>query len=83
MPDLERLQKTYGERGLVIVHISDESMETLAGYLAERPMSTEHGHADPLPWLDTGRPTTFLLDHEGVVREVVLGDRSYERSRRW
>jgi len=79
MPDLERLQKTYGESGLVIVHISDESMETLAGYLAERPMSTEHGQADPLPWPDTGRPTTFLLDREGVVREVVLGERSYEQ----
>ncbi len=32
-----------------------------------------------LPWPDTGRPTTFLLDREGVVRKVVLGDRSYEQ----
>jgi thiol-disulfide isomerase/thioredoxin len=78
MPDLDRLQKSYGERGLVIVHISDESTETLASYLAEHPMSTEHGQAAPLPWPDTGRPTTFLLDREGVVREVVLGSRSYE-----
>jgi thiol-disulfide isomerase/thioredoxin len=77
MPDLDRLQLTYGERGLVIVHISDESKETLAGYLAEHPMGTEHGQADPLPWPDTGRPTTFLVDREGMVREVVLGNRSY------
>ncbi|MCP4901187.1 MAG: hypothetical protein GY906_29810, partial [bacterium] len=75
---LDRLQKSYGEQGLVILHISDESTETLSKYLAEHPMSTVHGQAAPLPWLDTGRPTTYLLDREGVVRKVVLGSRSYE-----
>ncbi len=79
MPDLERLQQTYGERGLVILHVSDESRDVLAEYLARRPMSTEHGQADPLPWPDTGRPTTFLLDREGVLRQVVLGIRSYDQ----
>lgn len=78
MPDLDRLQKTYGERGLVVLHISDESTGILTSYLAEHPMSTEHGQAAPMPWSDTGRPTTFLLDRQGVVRGVVLGGRSYE-----
>lgn len=79
MSDLDRLQEAYRARGLVVVHISDESMETLARYLAARPMSTEHGRAEPLPWPDAGRPTTFLVDREGVVRKVALGGRSYEQ----
>lgn len=79
MPDLDRLQKSYGERGLVIINISDETTDTLTSYLAEHPMSTEHGQAVPLPWPNAGRPTTFLMDREGVVRNVVLGSRSYEQ----
>ena len=80
-PGILAQQRMLGDTApdFVYTRVSDESMETLAGYLAERPMSTEHGQADPLPWPDTGRPTTFLLDREGIVRDVVLGDRSYEQ----
>jgi thiol-disulfide isomerase/thioredoxin len=79
MPDLERLQQAYRERGLVVLQLSDEEPEPLAAYLAEHPMTTEHGRADVLPWPDAGRPNSYLVDRQGRVQEVILGSRSYER----
>ncbi len=78
MPDLDRLQKTYRDRGLVVLQISDEDRETIAGYLEEQPMSTEHGYVDSFPWPAFGRPTTFIVDREGVVRKTIQGGRPFE-----
>jgi len=78
MPELDRLQSDYRERGLVVLHLSDESRETLLGWLEQRPTSAVHVYAEPLPWPDTGRPTTFVVDRDGVVRRVIVGQRSYE-----
>lgn len=78
MPDLDRLQRTYRDRGLVVVHVSDETPETVRGYLDDNPMTTEHGLANPLPWTQTGRPTTFVIDRDGVVRGVVIGSRTFD-----
>ena len=78
MPDLDRLQKEYGERGLRIVNISDEDEDTILKYLAENPMSTTHGRVEAFPWPNAGRPTTYLLDRQGIVRKSALGAREYE-----
>jgi len=81
MPDLDRLQRDLAERGLVVVHLSDEDAETIASFVADHPTSATHGRADPLPLPETGRPTTYVIDRDGHVRDVVLGSRSYEQFR--
>ncbi len=77
MPDLEELQQSHGDRGLVVVHVSDESREVLAGYLEESPMSTLHGYAENLQWPVFGRPTTYVVDRDGILRRILNGSRSY------
>ena len=79
MPDLDKLQKTYGERGLVVLQISDEPREVVADYLESAPMSTEHGVVATMPLPDPGRPTSYVIDRDGVVRQVILGPRSFEQ----
>lgn len=79
MADLERLQSAYAEEGLVILHLSDEDRETLVAWLEERPVSTVHAYVQPLPWPESGRPTTYVVDREGTLRRVLLGQRSYEQ----
>lgn len=77
MPALDRLQKHYAGQGLTVLQISDEDRETVAAYLAKQPMSTLHGIAQPIPWPEFGRPTTFIVDREGVVRRAFHGARDY------
>ena len=77
MPALDQLQATYADEGLVVLQISDEDRATVAKYLDEQPMSTVHGIAQPIPWPEFGRPTTFIVDREGVVRKTISGARDY------
>jgi thiol-disulfide isomerase/thioredoxin len=82
MPDLQRLQEEYADEGLVVLQISDEERATVARYLESRPMTTVHGYAEPIPWPEFGRPTTFLVDREGVLRRAIVGARKYEQFER-
>ncbi len=82
LPDLDQLQEIYRDRGLVVLQISDEPRETLASFLEKSPMSTEHGYVERFPWPACGRPTTFVIDREGVVRKAFLGARSFEQFER-
>lgn len=79
MAALDRLQDAYGEDGLVVLHLSDEDRETLLAWLEERPASTMHAYAQPLPWPESGRPTTYVVDREGTLQRVLIGQRSYEQ----
>jgi thiol-disulfide isomerase/thioredoxin len=77
MEDLDRLQTTHADAGLVVLHLSDERREKLVDWLSTRPTSATHGYARPLQWPETGRPTTYVIDRDGKVREILLGQRSY------
>lgn len=79
LPELDRLQQDYRERGLIVLQISDEPRQILSDYLESSPMSTLHGFVDELPLPEAGRPTTYVVDREGVVRRVILGPRTYEQ----
>ncbi len=82
LPDLDQLQVTYRDRGLVVLQISDEPRGTLTSFLDKSPMTTEHGYVESFPWPACGRPTTFVIDREGVVRKAFLGARSFEQFER-
>jgi len=79
MPELDRLQRANLDRGLVVLHLSDEDFPTLRSFLAEHPTSATHGRLAPFPFPETGRPTTYLVDRDGVVRRISLGPRTYEQ----
>ena len=80
MPSLNRLQKEHGDKGLVVVTVSDEDRETLRKYIAEHPPATLHVY-DPAIGKELGfrgRPLSLVIDREGTIREAVIGSRSYE-----
>lgn len=79
MPDLNRLQEAYRDRGVVVLTVSDEERDTLLTYAKEQPMSTLNVYAESLGWLDApGRPISFVIDRDGTVREMFVGARDYE-----
>lgn len=84
LPDLNRLQETYGEEGLTVLTISDETRDALTAFEEEMPLQTVSGYVEgaealPQPYQRTlqVRPTTYIIDREGVVRAFVLGARDY------
>jgi cytochrome c-type biogenesis protein len=85
IPDLNRLQDDYGDDGLVIVSISDESRDLLLEFENYIPMRTARMRMAALTELPTPfarsfevRPVTFIVDREGHVRRYLLGMRSYD-----
>lgn len=79
MPDLNRLQEAYRDRGVVVLTVSDEDRDTLLAYSKAQPMSTMNVYAESLGWLDApGRPISFVIDRTGTVREMFVGARDYE-----
>ena len=83
MPALERLQQQYRSQGLVVLNLSDEPEEVIQQYLQKNPMSTVHGRVpnrQSVPefyQFGKGRPTTFVIDSQGMVVETLSGGKSY------
>jgi thiol-disulfide isomerase/thioredoxin len=78
MPGIDRLQRDYGDRGLVVVTLSNETRERLLAFSAQHPLGTLNAYATDLGWLEVpGRPVTLVIDRAGVVRECIIGARSY------
>jgi len=84
MPALDRLQQQYQSEGLVVLNLSDEPNEVIRSFLEKNPMSTVHGRiADRKSIPDfyqfgKARPTTFVIDREGIVVETLTGGKSYK-----
>ncbi|MCY4234059.1 MAG: TlpA disulfide reductase family protein [Bacteroidetes bacterium] len=80
LPELDELQIAYGDEGLVVVTVSDESLDEILLYQDLLPQETVSGFVERenLPELiqtelATGRPITFVIDGEGMIRERVRG----------
>lgn len=85
LPDLNALHDAYRERGLAVVTISDEPRGDLLAFEERLPLSTVSGYlsdpqALPDPYRRTSqiRPTTYIIDRDGIIREFILGARDYE-----
>ena len=85
IPDLNELSSRLKDEGLVVISISDETPDHLNEFVKMLPMDTESmlvpmGIQLPAPF--TGallvRPTTYIIDREGIVRRYLLGPRSLE-----
>lgn len=84
MPDLNRLQADYGDRGLTVLTISDELRDDLVAFEEYIKLETESGYITnpsvlPLPFrrMMDGRPESYVIDRDGTIREFVLGARNY------
>jgi len=78
LPAIDKLQKAYADRGLVVVTLSDEERTQLLKFAAGHPFSTLNVYTRELGWLDVGgRPLTMVIDRQGTVRDCLIGGRDY------
>lgn len=79
LPDLDRLQATYADQGLVVLTVSDEERDLLQKFAEEHPLQTMNAYSTDLGWYDVpGRPLTFVIDRDGTVRRLLTGGHPYE-----
>lgn len=84
LPALNRLQERYRDRGLTVLTVSDERREALLDFEEDLPLRTISGYITdpagmPQPFRRTlaTRPTTYVIDRDGVVRDFFLGSRTF------
>jgi len=84
IPDLNRLNREFPD-DLSIISISDEAPALLQAFENQLPLETESRvlpFGTELPQPFTGafviRPSSFVIDREGVVRRYLLGARDYD-----
>ena len=82
-PELDKLQKAYGERGLTIVAVSvDEKGEAMDKFLKEHPVTfvtvRDVGQKLVAAAGVESMPTSFLVDRKGVIRFAHVGFRGAE-----
>ena len=85
IPELNRFQAAYADRGVTVVTISDESPEVLQDFDQEYPLKTVNGYlpsgaAWPWPYerVEGARPTTFIIDRDGIIRASWPGISDFE-----
>jgi thiol-disulfide isomerase/thioredoxin len=78
LPELDRLQRTYADRGLVVLTISTEERDRLLAFAAKHPIHALSGYTPRIDWLNTGgRPLSLVVDPGGIVRSCFVGARTY------
>ena len=85
IPELNRLYGDLSGEGLVILSISDEPRQVLLDFHENLPLRTVSGYVDApgeMPEVFRSgfdvRPTTYVIDREGIVRRYLLGARDYD-----
>lgn len=80
LPALNELQTKYAENGLTVLTISDESRATLVDFEKDLPLETVAGYVESGPDLPDPfrrtlqiRPTSYVIDRDGIIRDFVLG----------
>ena len=85
MPDLNRLYAEYKDQGLVVLTLSDELPHVLTNFddsmiaLDTESAYLENSRSLPMPFVKMldGRPESYVIDRDGVIREFILGSRNY------
>lgn len=85
MPELNRLQDTYRDDGLIVLTISDEPRSELVAFREFLELKTVSGYIDgpyaveqPFSQMVEVRPMTFIIDQEGIVRRSIIGAGTFE-----
>jgi thiol-disulfide isomerase/thioredoxin len=86
LPYLNRLQEEYGDRGLVVITLSNEGRDLLRAFGDRHPRTTVDAYvpgsdAAPDPFRRAFRvlPTTYVIDRDGFIREYFAGSRTYDQ----
>lgn len=79
LPALSRLQDAYRGSGLVVLTLSDEPRETLAGVVDSLAPAAVNGSVASFGWLAIKdfRPFTLVVDRDGLLQDYVFGDQEY------
>lgn len=82
-PELDQLQKEFGERGLTILAVSvDEKAEAMETFLKDHPVTfattRDAGQKLVAAAGVESMPTSFLVDRKGVIRFTHVGFRGAE-----
>lgn len=78
MPVLERLSKSYRDRGLVVLGVNiDDDVKTAAKFLAEVPVSfvvvNDRDKRVAKAYAPPTMPSSYIIDRDGRVRQVHAG----------
>ncbi|NND71718.1 MAG: TlpA family protein disulfide reductase [Rhodothermales bacterium] len=89
IPDLNQIQREYEDQGVVVISISDEDRATLTEFERSLNLETVSGYFEitgKIPaLLEAGfdiRPTSYIVDRDGVARKYILGARDYNYFKR-
>lgn len=86
MPDLDSVQKKYAGKGLKVIAVSDESLQTVQDFLADKKFSFTTGVISvsnaTLDAINT-RPVSILLDRNGKVLDMMVGSRGFDFFDNW
>lgn len=80
LPTLDRLHRSYRDQGLTVIALSDESRQHLQDFFDKDPVELIAVYTEQYNWLliDSFRPLTLIIDREGILRDHLLGARSFE-----
>lgn len=86
MPVLDRLYRTYKDRGLVVVGISqDRASENIKTFLAKTPVgfpiAHDASHEVARRYRPPKMPSSYVIDRQGIVRHVHAGFRAGDAER--
>jgi len=78
MPALNRLQKSYASRGVVVLTLTDDTSSRVRPFLARYAADTMNGTTS-FDWLPVQkfRPFTFVVDRNGIMRDFFFGSQEY------
>ncbi len=86
MPSMEVLYKNFEKDGLVILAVSIDRVTTkkdippfVKGLNLTFPVLVDSWGKTDKPYKRMGVPETFIIDQEGVIREIVIGPRDWTR----
>lgn len=83
---MEVLYKNFGKDGLVILAVSIDRVTTtkdippfIKGMNLTFPVLIDSWGQTDKPYKRMGVPETFIIDQQGVIREIVIGPRDWTR----
>ena len=86
MPSMEVLHKNFSKDGLVVLAVSIDRVTTskdippfIKSMNLSFPVLIDSWGKTDMPYKRMGVPETFIIDQQGVIREIVIGPRDWTR----
>ncbi len=86
MPSMEVLHRNFAKDGLVVLAVSIDRVTTtkdippfIKSMNLSFPVLIDSWGKTDMPYKRMGVPETFIIDQEGVIREIVIGPRDWTR----